>query len=104
MDSRLIFRFDDIGAANRSALGFIDLMETLERPYMLGVIPDALSSRMQRRLRAVRHAAIFQHGATHANHSRAEAPDEFPAEWGKPESPPNCTADAARSKTPWESP
>jgi peptidoglycan/xylan/chitin deacetylase (PgdA/CDA1 family) len=82
MDTRLIFRFDDIGEANHTAFQFIDLMETLERSYLLAVIPDALGRAMKRRLREARYAAVFQHGANHENHSSPEAPDEFPAEWG----------------------
>lgn len=83
MDSRVIFRFDDIGPASRAAFGFIDLMEELGRPYLLGVIPDALGWWMKRRLRMVRYARVFQHGASHKNHASPEAPDEFPTERGE---------------------
>jgi peptidoglycan/xylan/chitin deacetylase (PgdA/CDA1 family) len=82
--SRLFFRFDDIGAANRSAFRFLDLMETLERPYVLAVIPRALGWWMKRRLRTLRYAVIFQHGTTHRNSVTPEAPDEFPSELGRP--------------------
>jgi predicted deacetylase len=82
MDSRLIFRFDDIGPVSRSTLQFIDLMETLGNPYLLGVIPNALSWWVKRRLRATRHAVIYQHGTTHKNRASREAPDEFPVELG----------------------
>jgi peptidoglycan/xylan/chitin deacetylase (PgdA/CDA1 family) len=81
--SHLFFRFDDIGESNRNAFRFIDLMETLERPYVLGVIPQALGWWMKRRLRALRHAVIYQHGTMHRNRLTKEAPDEFPSELGR---------------------
>jgi peptidoglycan/xylan/chitin deacetylase (PgdA/CDA1 family) len=82
MESRLIFRFDDIGPANRSAFQFIELMEALGRPYLLGVIPDALGWWMKRRLRQARYAGVFQHGTSHRNRGSADAPDEFPSALG----------------------
>ena len=80
--SALFFRFDDIGPLNWRSLQLIDLMETLARPYVLGVIPSALNWCVKRRLRQTRHALIFQHGTTHKNQSGPQAPDEFPVEWG----------------------
>lgn len=82
MSSALFFRFDDIGPLNWSSFQLIELMETLARPYVLAVIPSALSWCMKRRLRHTRHAIVFQHGTTHKNRNGPQAPDEFPAEWG----------------------
>ena len=83
MTPHLFFRFDDIGPLNRSSLRFIDLMESLERPYILAVIPNALSWWMRQPLRATRHAKIYQHGVNHKNRSSSQQRDELPDHLGQ---------------------
>jgi peptidoglycan/xylan/chitin deacetylase (PgdA/CDA1 family) len=61
----------------------IDWMETTECPYLLAVIPNALSWWMKRRLRTCKYAVVFQHGVTHRNRSHHEYSDEFPSELGR---------------------
>ncbi len=78
----IFFRLDDIGPSDRTSFRFIEHLESLERPYVLAVIPDALAWRMKRFLRRTRHAALYQHGVTHRSHARVEPLDEFPSECG----------------------
>jgi len=79
----LFFRLDDIGGAQASVFGFIRFMESLERPYILGIIPYLLTWRMKHFLRSTRHALFFQHGTSHKNRSDSAAEDEFPAALGR---------------------
>lgn len=81
-EPRIFFRFDDIGPAHRKSFAFIQLMDSLERPYILAVIPDALSWWTKRLLRKNRHAIVFQHGRDHKSRSGKATPDELPDELG----------------------
>jgi hypothetical protein len=82
-DGVLFFRLDDIGCAQASVAGFIRFLESLERPYILGIIPDSLTWRMKHFLRSTRHALLFQHGTSHKNRSDLDAQDEFPPALGR---------------------
>lgn len=81
--SVLFFRLDDIGCARASVVEFIRFLESLERPYMLAIIPDSLTWRMKHSLRSTRHALLFQHGTGHRNRSDPAAQDEFPDALGR---------------------
>jgi hypothetical protein len=79
----LFFRLDDIGCARASVVELIRFLESLERPYILAIIPDSLTWRMKRFLRSTRHALLFQHGTGHRNRSAPAAQDEFPETLGR---------------------
>lgn len=81
--SQLFFRLDDIGRADRTTFQVIECLESLDHPYILAVIPDALGWRMKRFLRTKYNAVVFQHGVNHKNKAGPNLPDEFPSECGR---------------------
>lgn len=71
-------RIDDVYAKRLDLMRILTLFERLDLPVILGVIPSRVTSEMASYLSVRSLFTVYQHGASHKNHSVDGRKDEFP--------------------------